>query len=86
MVRLMPDRIFSEPRLAAIYDDIDGDRRDLDHYESILDQLGAQRVLDIGCGIGALGCRLAARGMTVFGVDPAQASLDVARWKTALTS
>ena len=77
----MPDRIFSDPRLAAIYDEIDSDRRDLDHYEAILDRLGAHSVLDIGCGTGVLGCRLSAQGLTVIGVDPAQASLDVARRK-----
>ena len=77
----MPDPIFADPRLAAIYDDVDGDRGDLDHYEAIVDELGARSVLDIGCGTGAFGCRLAARGLTVVGVDPAQASLDVARSK-----
>ena len=77
----MPDPIFADPRLAAIYDDVDGDRGDLDHYEAIVDELGARSVLDIGCGTGAFGCRLAARGLTVVGVDPAQASLDVARFK-----
>lgn len=77
----MPDPIFDEPRLAAIYDEIDGDRRDLDHYEAILDEVGALSVLDVGCGTGVLGCRLAVRGMTVIGVDPARASLDVARSK-----
>lgn len=81
MVHSMPDRIFADPRLAAIYDEIDGDRRDLDHYEAILDELGAQSVLDIGCGTGVLGCRLSTHGMTVIGVDPAQASLDVAHRK-----
>ena len=33
IVRMMPDAIFDDPRLAAIYDDIDGDRSDLNHYE-----------------------------------------------------
>jgi SAM-dependent methyltransferase len=80
-VRSVPDLIFADPRLAAIYDDVDGDRCDLDHYEAIVDELGARSVLDIGCGTGMLGCRLAARGLTVIGVDPAQASLDVARAK-----
>ena len=28
----VPDQIFADPRLAAIYDDIDGDHDDLDHY------------------------------------------------------
>ena len=81
MVRSMPDRIFAEPRLAAIYDEIDGDRRDLDLYESILDRVGARSVLDIGCGTGVLACRLSSRGITVVGMDPARASLDIARRK-----
>jgi SAM-dependent methyltransferase len=77
----VPDTVFADPRLAAIYDDVEGDRCDLDHYEAIVDELGARSVLDIGCGTGMLGCRLAARGVTVIGVDPAQASLAVARAK-----
>ncbi len=81
ILRVVPDPIFADPRLAAIYDDVDGDRADLDHDEAIVEELGARSVLDIGCGTGAFGCRLAARGLAVVGVDPAQASLDVARSK-----
>jgi hypothetical protein len=44
------DALFEEPRLAAIYDAIDDDRSDLDVYAAIVDQLGAQVVLDVGCG------------------------------------
>ncbi len=33
---MTPDAVFSDPRLAAIYDDLDPDRSDLDHYESIV--------------------------------------------------
>ena len=77
----MADAIFADPRLAAIYDDIDGDRSDLDHYEAIVDEFGARRVLDVGCGTGTFARRLAARGLTVIAVDPASASLDVARAK-----
>lgn len=80
-VRSVPDSIFTDPRLAAIYDDVDGDRCDIDHYEAIVDELGARTVLDIGCGTGTLACRLAVRGLTVTGVDPAQASLAIARSK-----
>lgn len=79
----MPDAVFSDPRLAAIYDDIDGDRSDLDHYEAIVDEFAARRVLDLGCGTGTFACRLAVRGVSVLGVDPASASLDVARTKPA---
>ena len=78
---MVPDEIFANPRLAEIYDDVDGDRSDLDHYIALVDELGANSVLDIGCGTGSLACRLAAIGLDVVGVDPARASLDVARRK-----
>jgi SAM-dependent methyltransferase len=76
---LVPDSIFADPRLASIHDDLEGERADLDHYEAIVDELDAATVLDIGCGTGVFANRLAARGLAVIGVDPAQASLDVAR-------
>ena len=75
------DRIFAEPRLARIYDVLDGERIDLDHYLALGDELGAQAVLDIGCGTGTFACLLAERGKDVVGVDPAAASIDVARAK-----
>lgn len=76
-----PDAIYADPRLAACYDTFDGERDDLDHYESILEELGARSVVDVGCGTGALAVRLAAAYLTVTGVDPARASLEVARTK-----
>lgn len=75
----MPDAVFAEPRLAAVYDALDGDRDDLDLYLRLLD--GAASVVDVGCGTGSLACLLAARGVAVTAVDPAAASLDVARRK-----
>lgn len=77
----MPDRGFTKPRLAAIYDALDSDRSDVDTYASIVEEFGAGRVLDIGCGTGTFACLLARRGVEVVGVDPARASLDVARHK-----
>jgi SAM-dependent methyltransferase len=77
----MPDRLFADPRLAAIYDDVNRDRTDLDHYEAIVTELGASSVVDVGCGTGVLACRLADKGLDVTGVDPAGASLDVGRAK-----
>ena len=74
----MPDQIFANPRLAAIYDDLDPDRSDLVHYDALVDELGARSVLDVGCGTGTFACLLARRGLSVTGVDPAGASLDVA--------
>ena len=80
-VRLVPDQIFAERRLAEIYDPLDPDRSDLDAYASLVAELDARSVLDIGCGTGTFACLLAERGIDVVGVDPAGASLDVARGK-----
>lgn len=77
----MPDAIFEHPRLVAIYDVPDPDRSDLDVYVVIADELGARRVLDVGCGTGSFALLLAARGLDVTGVDPAGGSLGVARAK-----
>ena len=77
----MPDAIFAHPRLAPVYDAFDGERDDLDAYLSIAGELGAEQVLDVGCGTGSLALLLAATGRTVVGVDPAEALLAVARAK-----
>ncbi|WP_149825139.1 class I SAM-dependent methyltransferase [Streptomyces tailanensis] len=77
----MADEGFRDPRLAAIYDPLDPDRRDLDAYVRIAEEFGARRVLDIGCGTGTFALMLAGRGVEVVGVDPARASVDVARGK-----
>jgi SAM-dependent methyltransferase len=77
----VPDAIFTHPRLAPLYDAFDGDRDDLTAYLGIADELSAERVLDMGCGTGALAFLLAETGRTVVGVDPAEASLEIARSK-----
>lgn len=74
----MPDAIFAHPTLARIYDAFDGVRDDLDPYVDLVCELSARHVLDVGCGTGSLAVLLARRGITVTGVDPAAASLDVA--------
>jgi SAM-dependent methyltransferase len=75
------DDLFEHPRLAAIYDALESDRRDLDVYAAIADELGARRVLDVGCGTGTFSLLLSNRGLEVTGVDPAEGSLNVARAK-----
>jgi SAM-dependent methyltransferase len=79
--RGVPDAIFADPRLAPLYDSFDGPRDDLAAYLSVAAELGADRVLDVGCGTGCLAILLAGTGRAVVGVDPAAASLDVARSK-----
>lgn len=78
----MPDAIFAEPRLANLYDLLDSpDREDLAHYVAMANEFNAHTVIDLGCGTGVLACRLAALGKAVVGVDPAAASLDMAKRK-----
>lgn len=78
----MPDAIFARPELAEIYDLLDNpDRPDLAPYLAMADEFHARAVVDLGCGTGTLACRLAARGKEVVGIDPAAASLDVAKRK-----
>ena len=75
------DAHYEHPRLAQIYDAFDGPRVDLDVYVALVRELGAQHVLDVGCGTGTFACLLAQRDLDVVGLDPAAASLDVARSK-----
>ncbi len=75
---------FRDPRLVDVYDVLCPWARDDDFFLSLLsDPTGpvGSRVLDLGCGIGRLTLAMAAQGHRVTGVDPAHASLDVARSK-----
>ena len=75
------DEEFGHPKLAGMYDMLDADRSDLVFYLDLVEELGARRVLDVGCGTGTLALLLADRGCDVVGLDPALASLEVARGK-----
>ena len=77
----MPDAAFTHPRLAGLYDVFDDDRSDLDVYAAIVEEFAARVVLDIGCGTGSFAVLLAEKGVDVVGVDPAAASLEIARKK-----
>ena len=80
-IRSVADALFEHRRLARAYDPLDPDRSDLDAYAALADELGARSVLDVGCGTGTFAIRLAGRGFEVTAVDPAGASLEVARAK-----
>jgi SAM-dependent methyltransferase len=72
---------FENARLAALYDPFDPDRSDLAVYMGMAAEFRARTVLDIGCGTGTFATVLACLGYEVTGLDPAKASLDIARAK-----
>ncbi|TNM69188.1 class I SAM-dependent methyltransferase [Streptomyces sp. NP160] len=78
---MAPDAHYEHPRLVSVYDALDPDRSDLQPYLALAAELGARRVLDLGCGTGVLALLLAERGLDVTGLDPAAGSLSVAAAK-----
>lgn len=75
----MVDYLFSEPKLAELYDAFCADREDFGFYLPLV--MSAKSVLDVGCGTGEL-LRLAREaGHTgrLCGLDPAEAMLEQAR-------
>ncbi|MGJ9425880.1 class I SAM-dependent methyltransferase [Nesterenkonia halotolerans] len=72
-----------DPELVAIYDVENAGGWDHEFYLELLEELGARRVADVGCGTGVLGVMLAQHGIRVVGVDPSAAMIDVARARSA---
>ncbi|HEY0249447.1 MAG TPA: class I SAM-dependent methyltransferase [Gryllotalpicola sp.] len=72
---------YDRARLAVLYDPLDPERSDLEPYLGIVAELGARRVLDVGCGTGAFALMLAVRGIRVIGVDADETAIDIARHK-----
>lgn len=72
---------FLDDRLVPLYDVLCPWSRADDFFVGFAGEHGPARVLDFGCGTGRLALGLADLGHTVTGVDPAAASLAVARAK-----
>lgn len=65
-----------DPRLAAVYDIDNPDGVDHDFFRRVADDIGAERIVDLGCGTGLLTVTLAQPGRAVTGVVPAAAMLE----------
>lgn len=77
MVRLAQHYI--DPRLVALYDLENAARDDTDFYLDLAAELGARRIVDLGCGTGILTREFATGSLQAVGVHPAPAMLAVAR-------
>lgn len=67
---------FDDPRLVALYDIDNPDGPDHDFFRRFADDIGAERIADLGCGTGLLTVTLARPGRSVTGIDPAAAMLE----------
>src|SRR5690554_3468636 len=73
-----PEALCHDPELARFYDLANGWREDFDFCMRLAE--GAASVLDLGYGTGQLAAALAEAGnREVFGADPAEPMLEVAR-------
>ena len=70
--------LFEGEFLASLYDHFNPWAACNDFYLGLAREIGGC-VLDLGCGTGALACRIAMEGLSVTGVDPSEAMLRVAR-------
>jgi SAM-dependent methyltransferase len=72
---------FSDPRLVAVYETVNayGASSQLSFYVALAAEVGAESVIDLGCGTGLITRELARRGHRVTGIDPSAAMLAVAR-------
>ncbi len=73
-----PDGIYTNPRLAAVYEVLNPLAADTDFYLGLAGE-EELHVLDMGCGTGILATEFAARGHRATGADPAEAMLQIAR-------
>ncbi len=72
---------FSDPRLVALYDQLNPYGVDSEFFCKQAKRLGAKTIIDLGCGTGLLTCELAKREYQMIGIEPSAAMLEVAQSK-----
>lgn len=77
----MQNAEFNDPRLAQLYDMLGPWGPSDQFFLDLANESPHSRILDLGCGTGQITLALAEAGHSVTGIDPATASLDVARAK-----
>jgi SAM-dependent methyltransferase len=70
---------YGDERLVGLYDGDNGAGDDHEYYLKLADELGATKVVDLGCGTGLLTRAFVAPGRVVIGVDPSATMLGYAR-------
>jgi SAM-dependent methyltransferase len=76
---------FTNPRQVAIYDAVNSyaPGTQPDFYLGVAEEVGAEVVIDLGCGTGIITLELVNNGYRVIGVDPSSVMLEVAMQKPA---
>jgi SAM-dependent methyltransferase len=76
----MPIPEFTDPRQVAIYDAVNAyaPGTQPDFYLRVAEEVGAELVIDLGCGTGIITLEFARHGYRMIGVDPSAEMLEVA--------
>jgi len=74
---------FTDPRQVVIYDAVNSYQPGTqpDFYLGVAEEIGAETVVDLGCGTGIMTLQFASRGYRMIGVDPSAVMLEVASQK-----
>jgi SAM-dependent methyltransferase len=79
----MPTPEFTDPRQVAIYDAVNSYEPGTqpDFYLAVAEEVGAETVIDLGCGTGIITLEFARMGYRMIGLDPSPVMLQVAMHK-----
>ena len=75
----MDEDPYRDEQLVELYDTDNAARDDHQYYRALADAVGADKIIDFGCGTGLLTRALATRDRVVIGVDPSPTMLGYAR-------